>query len=145
MSLPTFQKSVLISASPSTVWQALTTPSLMQQWMSESPIEINTTWQVGSPFSIKGPWYKTELENYGSVLQFEPEQVLSYSHLSSLSRLPLTGENSCVFTFKLIPQGEQTLLHFTASNFATEAIYKHIAFYWNVVLELLRKFIEQKQ
>jgi uncharacterized protein YndB with AHSA1/START domain len=143
MSYPAFHKTILINASPSAVWQALTTPALMQQWMSETPIEINTTWEVGSPFSISGPWYKTSFENAGQVLQFDIKHILQYSHLSSLSRLPDEPNNYCFFTFQLNPEGGQTALSFTTSNFPTEAIYKHIIFYWNVVLELLKKFIEQ--
>ncbi len=140
---PPFHKTILINASASAVWQALTTPALMQQWMSETPIQINTSWQVGSPFSISGPWYKTSFENAGQVLQFETEHILSYSHLSSLSRLPNEPDNYCIFSFQLNSEGEQTTLSFTASNFVTEAIYRHIVFYWNVVLELLKKHIEK--
>lgn len=143
MSHPPFQKTVTINTSPAKVWQALTTPALMQQWMSETPIEVQTTWETGSSLSISGPWYKSKFENYGKVLQFEPEQVLSYSHLSSLSHLPMAEENHCVFTFQLKAEGDRTVLSFTASNFPTEAIYRHIVFYWNVTLELFKKFIEK--
>ncbi|RYE25323.1 MAG: SRPBCC domain-containing protein [Sphingobacteriales bacterium] len=144
MSYPPFQKTILINASPAAVWQALTYPELMQQWMSETPFEILTTWEVGSSFSITGPWYKSKFENQGKVLQFQPERVLSYSHLSSLSRLPFTDANFCILSFRLEPQGNGTQLNFTAENFPTEAIYRHLVFYWNVALELLRKFVEQQ-
>lgn len=138
-----FNKTIIIEAHTSEVWQALTTPALMQQWMSETPIEVITTWQVGTPFTISGPWYKSKFENYGKVLQYVPERMLSYSHLSSLSRLPLTDENACIFSFELTPLKGHTSLSFTASNFPTEAIYRHIVFYWNVTLELLKKFVQQ--
>ena len=144
MSYAPFEKTILINATPAVVWQALTSPKLMQQWMSEMPFEIMTTWEVGSSFSITGPWYKSKFENHGKVLQFVPEQVLSYSHLSSLSRLPFTDENFCIISFRLAPENDGTSLSLTVSNFPTEAIYRHLVFYWNVAMELLRKFVEQK-
>lgn len=37
-----YSKSINIYNSPTEVWKALTDPKLMQQWMSDSPIEIRT-------------------------------------------------------------------------------------------------------
>lgn len=90
------QKTIILNASPSATWQALTHPALMNKWMSEYPLEILTNWQVGQPFIIRGNWHDTSFENKGLVLQFEPEQRLAYSHLSSLSGLPDTIENRSV-------------------------------------------------
>lgn len=52
-------------------------------------------------------------------------------------------ESYSVFTFDLTPVAQQTSLTLTLHNFPTEAIYKHLAFYWNVASEGLRKLIEQ--
>ena len=35
-----------------------------------------------------------------------------------------------------------TELTLTLSNFTTETIYKHLNFYWNTTLEVLKNFIE---
>ena len=137
-----FRKTITINAPASTVWQALTVPALMQQWMSESKIDIITDWIVGSPITIKGDWYKTCFENKGFVLQFQPECQLMYSHLSSLSRLPDSIENYSIVEFRLLPQHEKTILTVTLTNFPTDTIYKHLTFYWNVAVELLKKFVE---
>lgn len=117
----------------------------MKPWMAESEIEIITEWKVGSPFLIRGTLHKVKFENRGTVIQFEAERALKYTHLSSISRLPDQPENHAIFEFQLTPMGEQTALTFTASNFATEAIYRHLAFYWNVALELLKKRVEEHQ
>lgn len=137
-----FSKTVNINARPSEVWKALTDQGMMRAWMSDSPIDITTNWKVGSPITIQGDLYKKRFENKGVVLQFEPEQVLQYSHLSSLSRLPDELENYSVITFSLTPVEDQTTLTLTLSNFPTETIYKHLAFYWSVTLELIKSFIE---
>jgi len=141
----TFNKTVVIAAPTSTVWGALTNPILMKKWMSETEIEILTDWNVGSPFLIRGKLHGIKFENKGKVLEFEPEKVLRYSHLSSLSRLPDKAENYAVFEFRLSPKDHQTNLSLTVSNFPTESIYKHLAFYWNVTLEIIRKMIEKPE
>ena len=140
---PIIHKTITIHAQPAKVWEAITQPALLRQWMSETPIEIITTWEVGEPISIQGDWCHSRFENEGVVLQFEPERILEYSHLSSLSRLPDQVENYSVIRFALTPLEDGTELTITLSNFPTEVIYKHLAFYWNVTLVLLKKFIEQ--
>ena len=136
-------KTVQINATTSQFWQMLTTPELMKKWMmSDIDIEIITDWKVGSPIEIRGTMNGKDFENKGTVLQFEPERALQYSHLSSLSRLPDRPENYAVVAFRLNPPGDQTTLTLTLSNFATESIYKHVAFYWNVTLEVLKQMIE---
>ena len=113
--------------------------------MSETPIEIITDWQIGSSFTIKGTLYKKQFQNNGTVLLFEPESLLRYTHLSSLSRLPDSAENYTVFDFRLTQSQGSTSLTLTINNFPTETIYKHLAFYWNVTLELLKRFIEARE
>jgi|GEM_PF-3423452 len=45
--------------------------------------------------------------------------------------------------FALTPGEDGTELSLTLRNFPTEVIYKHLAFYWNVTIVLLKKFVEQ--
>lgn len=137
-------KVVRIHAPASQVWHILTTPELMKKWMmSDIEIDIITDWRVGSPVVICGHMNGKDFENKGTVLQFEPEKTLRYSHLSSLSRLPDRAENYAIIEFRLKPMGDQTILTLTLSNFATESIYQHLVFYWNVTLEVLKKMVEK--
>src|SRR5687768_15122106 len=124
MSDKTFTKTVRINAPATRVWDALTKPALMKKWMAETEIEIVTDWKVGSSILIRGRQHKVKFENRGTVLQFEPEKVLQYSHLSSISRLPDKPENYSLFEFRLTPSGDQTALTVNVTNFATEVIYK---------------------
>ena len=141
----TVNKTITIDAPASKVWDTLTSPERMQQWMAETEIDISTDWKVGHPFVIRGNLHGINFENTGTVLQFEPEQILQYSHLSSLSRLPDKPENYSVVEFRLAPVENQTALTLSVNNFPTESIYKHLAFYWNVTLEILKRMIEQQR
>ena len=139
-----FTKTIQINASPAKVWEALTKPELMRQWMVESgtEIEIVTDWNVGSPIVIRGNLHRVNFENKGRVLQFDPARTLQYTHLSSLSGLPDQPQSYSVVTFQLAATEDQTRLTLTLHNFPTEAIYKHLVFYWNVALESFRKKVE---
>jgi uncharacterized protein YndB with AHSA1/START domain len=139
-----FNKTVNINAPTSKVWETLTNPELMKKWMFDTEINIMTDWKVGSPIVIRGNMDGKNFENNGTVLQFEIEKILQYTHLSSLSRLPDKPENYSVLEFRLAPMESQTALTLTLSNFPTESIYKHLAFYWNVTLEVLKRMLEEE-
>jgi uncharacterized protein YndB with AHSA1/START domain len=141
-----FNASTLIKASEGQVWAALTTPDLMKQWMlPEEKIEILTDSKRGAPFIIRGNMHGISFENFGVVLKFEQGKEFSYSHLSSLSGLADEPGNYTVITFRLSWEVNQTKLSLHVHNFPTEAIYRHIVFYWSTTLELLNKFIVQLQ
>jgi uncharacterized protein YndB with AHSA1/START domain len=137
------ERTVVINAPPSVVWNALVRPDLMQQWMGEPEmhLEIVTEWIVGHPITIRG-FHHVRFENRGTVLQIEPNRVLRYSHLSSLSRLPDKPEHYSVVEFRLQAVKDGTALTLTLGNFPTETIRKHLDFYWRTTLEILKKCVE---
>ena|SRR6218665_1640908 len=140
---PLIQRSINIQASPDLVWRHLTEPALMIAWMGdpELQIEVITGWETGGPILIKG-FHHAKFENSGRVMQFEPEKVLQYSHLSSVSRLPDVPENYSIHSFRLEPENGQTLLSLRVENFPTETIYKHLEFYWAGTLSVIKNRIE---
>jgi uncharacterized protein YndB with AHSA1/START domain len=139
------EKHILIKAVPSKVWAALTNPDQMKQWMAEPgmKIDIMTNWRVGQPILVNG-FHHVNFENKGTVLQYEVDSILQYTHLSSISRLPNESKNYSVITFSLTPIEDHTLLKFKIDNFPTEAIFKHLDFYWRTTPEILKNFIEQE-
>lgn len=110
--------------------------------MSDTEIEIDTNWEPGSAFFVRGELHGQAFENKGLVLAFDCERCVSYSHLSSISELPDVVENYSVLEFKLTASNDQTLLSLTITGFPTETIFKHLEFYWNVTLLLLKQCIE---
>jgi uncharacterized protein YndB with AHSA1/START domain len=137
---------VHINAPTAKVWEVLTNPELMKKWMmTDSEIKIITDWKVGRPMVIRGNLHGMNFENTGKVLQFEPEKALQYSHLSSVSKLPDQPESYSLLEFLLSPLENHTILTLRVSNFPTESIYKHLAFYWKVTLEIFKKMVEQQE
>ncbi len=138
------EKTVLINAPASRVWEYLTHPERMTQWMGEPEmkIEVIADWEVGKAIIIRG-FHHIDFENKGTVLQFEPNKLLQYSHLSSLSRLPDVSENHSIITFSLLPYQEQTAVTVRVEHFPTESIFKHLDFYWKTTVEILKRMIEE--
>jgi uncharacterized protein YndB with AHSA1/START domain len=142
----TFSTTVTINAAPATVWSVLTDPKLMAAWMGEPgmKLEVETNWKVNSQISIRG-FHHVKFENKGTILKYVKEQIVSYSHLSSVSRLPDSIENYSVLEFVLTPINKQTTLALTITNFPTEAIQKHLAFYWRGTIYKIKEFAEMMQ
>ncbi|PTS98766.1 hypothetical protein DBR11_13995 [Pedobacter sp. HMWF019] len=133
------QKTVLINATTRSVWDTLTTPSLIQQWIHDTPVEIQTDWKVGSSLIMSGDLHGILFSNSGKILAFERNVKLSYSFLSSLSNLPDIVESHCILEFSLVPEDHKTRLNLTISNFPDQVIRKHLELYWGPTLELIRK------
>jgi uncharacterized protein YndB with AHSA1/START domain len=138
-------KNISINASPWRVWEALTTPELLEGWMSDVGIEMNVTadWKIGGLIVFTGKLHGTEYLNKGRILNLEIEKSLEYSYWSSISQIPDTPANYSLIEYHLIPSQNQTLLRFSLRNFPTESIYKHSHFYWNVALEKLKDLLER--
>ena len=140
-----FSATVTMNGSQSKIWKTLTDPELMIMWMGDKELElkVQTSWEVGSPFSVHG-FHHVRFENKGIVLHFQPEQKLSYSHLSSFSRLPDRQENYSVLEFILTPIGPQVQLTIDIFNFPTETIRRHLEFYWRATLAKIKETVETK-
>lgn len=140
-----FEKTVIINANPATVWNTLTNVKLVRQWMgdAEMKLEIETVWKISSPFIIRG-FHHVKFENRGSILQYEPNRILQYTHLNSLSRLEDKPKNYSVISFELKPAKHQTILTLTIENFPTETIYRHLSFYWMGTIEKIKRITEQQ-
>jgi len=136
-------KTVTISSPVSRVWEVLTNPELIKQWMLDTEINVTTDWQIGGPIIFRGSLHWTAFENKGTILQFEPEKAFQYNYWSTLSGLPDVPENYTIVGFVLNPAEGGTTLTLTLSNFPNKVIYKHLDFYWTVTLDILKKLCEQ--
>lgn len=132
---------ITIECPPAMVWETLTTPALMAQWMGEDMnISVSTSWELHSPITIRG-FHHAVFENKGTILVYEQDKKLSYTHLSNLSGLADRVENYTILTFILTPVDGGTTLSITLENFPDDIIQKHLEFYWRGTLFKIREFI----
>jgi uncharacterized protein YndB with AHSA1/START domain len=137
-------KSADIFTSPDHVWQALTEPEKITQWMGGALVE--SKWEIGSDITFTGrlPNFNKPYRDRGTVLAMEREKFLQYSHWSELSRLPDLPQNRTIITFSLDGMDEKTRLSVRHENFDSEDAYKHANFFWGIALNTLKKLLEQQ-
>jgi uncharacterized protein YndB with AHSA1/START domain len=131
---------ITIDAPPSRVWDALTQPDLIKQYLFGT--EVTTDWRVGSPITYQGTWQGKAYKDKGKVLQVEPESLLVSTFWSSLSGTPDVPENYQTVRYELSAEGSGTRLTVIQDNNATQADADHSAQNWKMVLDGMKKLLE---
>jgi len=134
-------KKIIINATTEKVWDTLTNPDLIKQWLFGT--NVISDWKVGSPILFTGTWQGTEYKDKGTILQFEMEKVFQYNYWSSFSGVADRIENYSIITFKLVPAPYGTELTLTQSNFPTESGFEHSDKNWETTLDLMKNIIEK--
>ena len=129
-----------INAPASKVWDALTKPELIKQYLFGT--EVTTDWQVGSPIRYKGEWQGKPYEDKGEIVQIEPRKLLVSTFWSSLGGLPDTPENYNTVRYELSPEGDGTRLTVTQDNNSSEEAASHSEQNWQKVLDGIKKLLE---
>lgn len=133
--------SIVINASRQSVWEAVTRPELVKQYFFGT--NLVTNWQVGSPILFRGEWEGKSYEDKGTVLDFEPLESLSYSYWSSMGGTEDKPENYQRLRYQLEELDGKTKLTITQENAATQESADHSAGNWQMVLEGLKKVVEE--
>jgi uncharacterized protein YndB with AHSA1/START domain len=132
--------SISIDAPREKVWEALTKPELIKQYLFGT--EVATDWQVGSPITYKGTWEGKPYEDKGVVQVNEPGRLLVSTFWSSLSGVPDLPENYQTVRYELSSENGGTKLTLTQDNNDSEEGARHSEQNWNMVLEGLKKLLE---
>ena len=110
---------VVIDAPKARVWDALTNPAKVKQYMHGT--NLTADWQVGSPIAWAGEWKGKPYVDKGTVLEVEPENLLKYTHWSPMGGTEDAPQNYHTVTFELAGDGDRTTLTLTQDNNATQA------------------------
>jgi uncharacterized protein YndB with AHSA1/START domain len=140
----TAQVSRTIHASADEVWDALTRPEKIKQYMFGADVESD--FKVGSQIRIKGEFGGKPYEDKGEVLEVRPKEKLSFSHYSPATGAPDRPENYHTVTYELRPRGEaETEVVLTQANLtggvrpSDEKMRGEYEKNWTAVLEGLEK------
>ncbi len=136
------EASIAIDAPIAVVWDALTNPTVIKQYMFGT--DVVSDWKEGSTILWKGVWQGKPYEDKGTILKFEKERLVQYSHFSPLSGQPDVPENYHVVTVALSSAGDQTNVALSQDNNATEDERSHSASTWTMMLEGLKNLLEQQ-
>jgi uncharacterized protein YndB with AHSA1/START domain len=75
-------KTVTIDAPRAKVWDALTNPEKVKQYMHGT--NMSTDWKMGGPITWRGEWKGQAYEDKGTVLAVDPEKLLRNTHWSPM-------------------------------------------------------------
>ena len=129
-----------IHAPASKVWDAITKPELIKQYLFGS--DVISDWKVGSPIIYKGEWKGKSFEDKGKILEMEPEKLLRSTHWSPLSGVPDSPENYHTVTYELSEKDGSTDVRITQDNNASEEERAHSEQNWKTVLDGMKKLLE---
>jgi uncharacterized protein YndB with AHSA1/START domain len=99
---------IMIIAPAERVWDMVTKPELVKQWQYGS--DLLTDWHIGSGIRFRSEWEGNIYEQWGTVLEFTPNQSLKYSLFAPRPGLEDTPENYFTMNYILSVEGEGTLL-----------------------------------
>ena len=136
----TAKATIKINAPTSKVWEALTKPELIKQYLFGT--DVTTDWKVGSPITYKGVWQGRYYEDKGKILEVEPGRLLVSTFWSALSGFPDIPENYNTLRYELSPEDGGSRLSIIQDNNATQEDAEHSEQNWNIVLESLKKLLE---
>jgi uncharacterized protein YndB with AHSA1/START domain len=132
----------LIHASTSAVWNALTDPTLVKQYLFGATIRAE--WRVGGAITWTGEWQGARYEDKGQILELEPGSLLVTTYWSSMSGTPDVPANYKTVRYELHAVPEGTRLTITQDNNRTEMEADHAETNWQRVMEGLAKVVEDE-
>ncbi|GBQ29716.1 hypothetical protein AA12717_3349 [Gluconacetobacter sacchari DSM 12717] len=132
--------SISINASRAEVWDALTSPPLIERYFFGT--KLTTDWQVGAPTIFCGVYQGQSYEDRGTVLEFEPRSGLSYSYWSRFSGTEDLPEARLIIRYRLDEENGRVTVTMTTANCATAEQADHAARNWEIVLRGLKTLVE---
>lgn len=129
--------SVHVKAPPARVWESLTDPRVIKQYM------FGTTWVEGAPITWAGEWKGKPYQDKGVILEFKPPRRIQYSHFSPLSGLADMPENYHTVTIELASEAEFTHVSLSQDKNASEEARDHSQKLWEDMLAALKELLER--
>jgi uncharacterized protein YndB with AHSA1/START domain len=133
--------STTVDADPDRVWQAMTDPKLVAEYMMGS--EVASDWQPGSPITWTGEWEGKPYQDKGEVLQAEPGRLLEVTHYSPMTGADDVPENYHRVRYELSPSRDSTTVELTQDGCDSAEQAKQFSQNWQGMLDGLKKVAEQ--
>ena len=133
--------SLTINAPIANVWNALTNPAMIKQYMFGT--NVTSDWKAGSSITWKGEWQGKSYEDKGVILKIEKERLLQYNHFSPLSGQPDVPENYHTVTIELSGKEAQTDISLAQDNNANDQEREHSEKNWKMMLVSLQQLLEK--
>jgi uncharacterized protein YndB with AHSA1/START domain len=138
----TAQASIVINTPASVVWDGLTNPAIIKQYMFGT--DTTSDWKKGSTVTYTGEWEGKPYKDTGVILEVEPNRLLVMDYSSSFSEGSGSSKDSRLLTYKLETQDDSsTVLTVTQDNNPDAAAAQESTQNWQYILGELKKLLEQ--
>ncbi|MEP6938390.1 MAG: SRPBCC domain-containing protein, partial [Rudaea sp.] len=131
---------IAINAPPAAVWDALTTPAAIKQYMFGA--DVKSQWKVGSDITWSGEMKGKPYQDKGKILAFERGHKLAYSHFSPLAGKPDKPENYHNVAIRLEDADGSTQVSLTQDNNADAQSKTASEKNWKAMLSGLKDYVE---
>jgi uncharacterized protein YndB with AHSA1/START domain len=132
--------SVTIHAPVQEVWRALTTPETIKQWFFG--VETETDWTPGSSIVHRGEYQGKPYVDKGTIVRFEPPELLVHTHWSDASGSPDEPEHYQEVTWALTDREGATELTISERNLPSVEAKAVSEQSWKAALESLKTLLE---
>lgn len=130
-----------VNAPKEKVWEALTEPEKVKAWQYGS--ELTTDWKVGNEIRFTSEWEGQIFEQWGTVLEFEPNEKLKYNLFAPRPDLEDKPENYFEMEYKLTEKENGTELLIVQEDNRPGAKQELEQGEENPVLKMLKELIEK--
>jgi uncharacterized protein YndB with AHSA1/START domain len=130
----------IVQANPHQVWQALTDPAIIKQFMFGST--VTTDWHVGSPITFAGEWEGKPYEDKGEIIRAMPDKCLTMTYYSPLSGKEDSPENYQAVGYLICENKNGTELFVVQDNAASKEEAEQSQQNWQMVLASMKKLLE---
>jgi len=130
-----------IFVSADKVWKALTDPSMINRYMFGTT--VTSDWKEGSKITWEGEWQGKHYKDKGKILELVPKKRLQYSHFSPLDGNDEVPENYHIVTIDLAQKEDHTIVSLKQDNNHTEEARQHSEKNWKMMLDSLKKILEE--
>src|SRR3954468_18520599 len=132
--------SIAIEASSADVWDALVNPATAKQYFFGA--NVHSDWKEGSPITFTGEFNGHSYHEKGTILQYQSERLLQYSHWSDLEQLPDLQENYRNWTFRIESGSPSVVLSVVEDNIPDEDKRARSDEFWSGVLTTIKRIVE---
>ena len=106
--MPINISTLFINAPIEKVWDTVTTPALVKLWQYGS--DLLTSWEPGSNIRFTTAWGGKIFEQWGKVLEYQPNTLVKYSLFAPRPDLEDRPEHYFIMSYVLSEENSQTKL-----------------------------------
>jgi uncharacterized protein YndB with AHSA1/START domain len=129
-----------INAPLSKVWQALTDPAQIKQYLFGT--NASSDWKKGSSITYSGEWNGKAYTDKGTIIEIIPDRLLHTTYFSGMSGKEDKPENYANVIYRVEPHGTGTIVSIEQDNIDNEEGQEHMKQNWGMVLDSMKKLLE---